>query len=79
MFSPNVFSESLKTVRFMQAGTLDRYKDVSNEEFETIMDFCHARLKTGHYPLDRYYPDAQALSDVVEPARADSKEMDNVI
>ena len=79
MFSPNVFSESLKSVRFMQAGTLDRYKDVSNEEFKTIMNFCHARLKAGHYPLDRYYPDAQALPDDIEPVDAHGAGMSNVI
>ncbi len=79
MFSPNVFSESLKSVRFMQAGTLDRYKDVSNEEFKTIMDFCHTRLKAAHYPLDRYYPDAQALSDDIEPVDAHAVRMNNVI
>ena len=76
MFSPNVFSESLKTVRFMQAGTLERYKDVSDLESKAIMDFCHARLKAGgyHYPLDKFYPDGKALPDT-----SDSVTMSNVL
>jgi len=80
MFSPNVFSESLKTVRFMQAGTVDRYKDVSDEESKHILDFCHTRLEGGHYPLDKYYPDGNALPDEIDDAvEANVEKMNNVI
>ena len=77
MFSPNIFSESLKSVRFMQAGTLERYKDVSDTGSQFIMDFCKERLKGGHYPLDAFYPDSKSL-----PAHDDKiqrVEMSNVL
>lgn len=77
MFSPNVFSESLKSVRFMQAGTLDRYKDVSDAESETIMAYCQARLKAAHYPLDKYYPDGKTLPKTAN--KVDAAKMNNVI
>ena len=56
MFSPNIFTVSEKGGGFIKTGTLDRYKDVADDEAERIMSFCSARLKDAHYPLDKFYP-----------------------
>ncbi|MBV1871087.1 MAG: sulfotransferase domain-containing protein [Gammaproteobacteria bacterium] len=77
MFSPNIFSESLKSVRFMQAGTLERYKDVSDTGSQFIMDFCRERLKGGHYPLETFYPDSKSLP--VHDDQVERVEMSNVL
>ncbi|PCI43226.1 MAG: hypothetical protein COB51_11840 [Moraxellaceae bacterium] len=77
MFSPNVFSECLETVRFMQAGTVDRYKDVSDSESETIMEFCQDRLESKHYPLAKYYPKGKPFADGKDSSTITS--MSNVI
>lgn len=79
MFSPNIFSTSAKKVRFMQAGTVDRYKDVSDEESATIMTFCRQRLKGAHYPLDYFYPDAKALAKSESTATVELLPAGNVI
>jgi hypothetical protein len=56
MHAPNIFSVSAKQGGFIKAGTIDRYKDVSEDEAEMIMEFCRKRLAGANYPLDRYYP-----------------------
>ena len=79
MFSPNIFSQSLKTVRFMQADTVDRYKDVSDEESATIMAFCQQRLQGAHYPLETFYPDAKAVAKHASAADSGLLARGNVI
>ncbi len=61
MHAPNVFSVSAGEGRFMKAGTIDRYKDIGENEGETIMAFCRDRLEGSDYPLDNYYPGAAAV------------------
>ncbi len=61
MHAPNIFSVTAGEGRFMQAGTIDRYRDTGEMEGETIMTFCRERLREASYPLDHYYPGAAAI------------------
>ncbi len=72
MMAPNIFSVSGSNGGFINAGSTDRYKDTSNVEAETIMQFCHERLDNGHYPFADFYPGAsavnlEAMGSAVEP------------
>lgn len=62
MFSPNVFSVSKPTIRFMQSGGLDRFQDARQNERERINRFCRTKLSGATYPLAKFYPDVCELS-----------------
>ena len=66
MFAPTIFSVS-GPIRFMQAGTVNRYQDTRDAERERINAFCRERLKNATYPLAKYYPDVAGASDQAGP------------
>ena len=57
MFSPNVFSVSEQSIRFMQSGSLHRFNDVKDYERTRINTFCCTKLANAEYPLAEFYPD----------------------
>ncbi len=57
MFSPNVFSVSQESIRFMQSGSLDRFNDTKDFERARINTFCNSKLANAKYPLAEFYPD----------------------
>jgi len=67
MFSPNLFSVSAETIRFMQSGSVARHEDTEIHERERILAFCHERLAHASYPVGDHYPDVLAPPAVSSP------------